>query len=245
VVLDALAGLAPRAGDAQGLGVFDTLWDGARELVRVLSYYEMKNRAGTIGRRGLGPLLARLQGLRPDLRVHLVGHSFGARLVAFSLLGLPAVPATPVRSLLLVQGAFSHFSFADPMPIDGARRGALAGVADRVDGPLLATFTAADRAVGWWYPNASRLSREDDQAADVPGYRWGGMGFDAFQQARTVDQRLEPPGTPYGWKAGTFYRLDATHVVNRQLSWFAGAHSDIRKPEIAWAAVTAAGLADG
>jgi hypothetical protein len=57
-----------------------------------------------------------------------------------------------------------------------------------------------------------------------------------------VSRRLEPAGSWYDWQAGTFYRMDANQVINRDLSWLAGAHSDIRKPELAWAAVSAAGL---
>src|SRR6266568_4032846 len=38
---------------------FTTLWSGAREVLRSMSYYEMKNRAGVIGRNGLGPLLGK------------------------------------------------------------------------------------------------------------------------------------------------------------------------------------------
>jgi hypothetical protein len=55
------ATMAPRAGsDAQGVGnLFGQLWSGGRELLRTLSYYEMKNRAGVVGRQGLGPLTAR------------------------------------------------------------------------------------------------------------------------------------------------------------------------------------------
>ena len=52
----------------------------------------MKNRAGTVGRNGLGPLLGRLPA---GVRVHLVGHSFGARLVSFALAGLPAGARRP------------------------------------------------------------------------------------------------------------------------------------------------------
>lgn len=243
VAFEAMAGLAPACGShAQGRDLFGTLWDGGRELFRVLSYYEMKNRAGVVGRVGLGPLLARLQQGRRDLRVHLVGHSFGARLVGFALTALPPTPATPVKSLLLVQGAFSHFSFAPALPFDGSRAGALAAVADRVDGPLLATFSTADRAAGWWYPNASRLARQDHQGADEFGYRWGAMGHDGYQQEGVQASSLGPVGTAYDWRPRTFYRLDANNVVNRNLSWSAGAHSDIRKPEIGWAAVTAARL---
>ena len=50
----------------------------------------MKNRAGTVGRVGLGPVLGRLPA---GVRAHLAGHSFGARLVSFALAGLPAGPS--------------------------------------------------------------------------------------------------------------------------------------------------------
>ena len=76
---------ADPASSAQGiLDPFSTLWHGAREVLRDMSYYEMKNRAGVIGRAGLGPLLGRLAAAAPGLRVHLMGHSFGARLVAYA-----------------------------------------------------------------------------------------------------------------------------------------------------------------
>jgi hypothetical protein len=245
--LEALATLAPGSGGGSE-DMFGTLWDGGRELVRVLSYYEMKSRAEVIGRDGLGRMLGRLRQARPNLRVHLLGHSFGARLVAFALAALPTASESPVKSLLLVQGAFSHFAFSPALPLIPPRAGALARFADRVDGPLLATFSAADRALGWWYPNASMLAREDDRIrCPEPvsagfGYRWGGLGHDGYQQDAVISQRLQPVGSRYDWRPGKFYRLDANLVINRDLSWLAGAHSDIRKPEIAWAAVNAAGL---
>src|SRR5439155_2151229 len=157
-------------GDTQGFDPFSRLWHGARELLRTMSYYEMKNRAGVIGRRGLGPLLADLQERNGQLRAHLLGHSFRARLVAFALSGLPATAtgqASPVKSLLLIQGAFSHFAFSPGKP------GALATMADRVDGPLVATHSVHDRAVGLWYPNASRLARQNNQDLDDFNFEWG------------------------------------------------------------------------
>ena len=43
---------------AQGLpNPFSGLWNGAEEVLRSMSYYEMKNRAGVIGQGGLGPML--------------------------------------------------------------------------------------------------------------------------------------------------------------------------------------------
>lgn len=244
-VLTTMAGLAPSGGgDAQGFNPFKLLWDGGRELLRATSYYEMKNRAGVIGRNGLGPLLVRLQAANPAIRIHLLGHSFGARLVAYALAGLPADrtgPASPVKSLTLIQGAFSHFSFAPDAPV-AAGSGALAGFADRVDGPLVCTYTSTDRAVGWWYPNASRLARQDNQGLGDFNFRWGGMGHDGYQHDQVTPGQLQAQGTDYDFQPGRFYRLNARQVMKRNLSWFAGAHSDISHPEVAWAVLTAAQL---
>jgi hypothetical protein len=247
-VLGHFAAMSKTPGSAaEGLGnPFTTLWNGAREVLRTLSYYEMKNRAGVVGRNGLGPLLGGLSASAGHpVRVHLMGHSFGARLVSFALSGLDGSmtgPASPVKSLVLVQGAFSHFAFARQMPIDASRSGALAGYGNRVDGPLAATFTSADRAVGWWYPMASALKHEDSQSASDLDYRWGGMGHDGYQQSGISTTKLAPPQHPYGFTAGTFYRLDSNAVIKADQSPVSGAHSDIVHPEVAWAAISAAGL---
>ena len=242
------AAMAPHVNTAaQGIpNPFAGLWSGAREVLRTLSYYEMKNRAGVIGQNGLGPLLANLRGPDGPPRIHLMGHSFGARLVAYALAGLPANQtgsASPVKSLTLIQGAFSHFTFASSLMFDPSRAGGLAGDGSRVDGPLLATFSAADRAVGWWYPAASMLSGQDSESAADLVFRWGGMGHDGYQQTPTpTTVTLAPQGKPYGFKTGSFYRLDANAVICAIQSPFSGAHSDIQHPEVLWAVVDAAGL---
>jgi hypothetical protein len=242
------ASMAPHVSTAaQGIpNPFAGLWSGAREVLRTLSYYEMKNRAGVIGQNGLGPLLANLRGPDGPPRIHLMGHSFGARLVAYALAGLPANQtgsASPVKSLTLIQGAFSHFTFASSLMFDPSRAGGLAGDGSRVDGPLLATFSAADRAVGWWYPAASMLSGQDSESAADLVYRWGGMGHDGYQQTPTpAAVVLAPQGNPYGFQTGCFYRLDANAVICANQSPFSGAHSDIQHAEVLWAVVDAAGL---
>ncbi len=242
------AAMAPHASSsAQGIGnPFAGLWTGAREVLRTMSYYEMKNRAGVIGQNGLGPLLAGLRGPGGAPRIHLMGHSFGARLVAYSLAGLPANQtgsASPVKSLTLIQGAFSHFTFASSLMFDPSRGGGLAVDGSRVDGPLLATFSAADRAVGWWYPAASMLAGQDSESASDLVFRWGGMGHDGYQQAPSpTTVVLAPQGKPYGFKTGCFYSLDANAVICANQSPFSGAHSDIQHPQVLWAVVEAAGL---
>ena len=161
-------------------------------------------------------------------------------MVSFTLTGLPAGAPSPVTSLLLVQGAFSHFTFAAPLPVDASRSGFLAGLGSQVDGPLLSTFSAADRAVGWWYPAASMLSHSDSESAEDLTYRWGGMGHYGFQQADAQQLDLLDAGTPYGFQPGRFYRLRIDAVIAADLSPFAGTHSDIRHPQVAWATLAAA-----
>jgi len=169
---------AVHEGGAAGLGdVTARLWRGAKEALRQASYWRMKQRAGVVGQRGLGPLVGRLRAAAPDLRVHLVGHSFGARLVSYALSGLPAEtlqPSSPVKSVLLLQGAFSHFAFADRLPHDPDRSGGLAGMAARVEGPLLVSHSRHDSAVGastrWrrWPPGTTPPASRTGSSAGAP-----------------------------------------------------------------------------
>ncbi|HVV11350.1 hypothetical protein [Amycolatopsis sp.] len=233
-------GSAPPGSSAQGIGDwFGRAVAGAKDAVRVLSYNIMKTRAGDIGRSGLGPLLRQLHTRAPDVRVHLLGHSFGARLVSFALAGIDSPGNSPVHSLLLLQGAFSHWAFSPAQGNPFGRPGALNGMGDRVHGPLLATYSEFDWAVGVWYPRASFLTGEGLQAKEAD--RWGGMGSDGYQDVDPSAEARIPAGLPPRFEPGTFYRVHAGDVINNvRGSSFSGAHSDIRKPEIAELAVLAA-----
>jgi hypothetical protein len=218
----------------QGLGDwFSTALNGAKDALRVLSYNTMKARAGTIGTTGLGPLLADLHRGSPSLRVHLVGHSFGARLVSFALSGVGAPDQSPVASLTLVQGAFSHWSFAHAQDNPFGEAGALNTFVDRVHGPLVATYTVFDWALGRWYPKASFLAQQSSESS-VAG-RWDAIGADGFLAVTpAVDTTADAFGsTDHAFTAGTFCRVNAAAIINNTDGQaFAGAHSDIYKPAI-------------
>jgi len=235
-------GSAPSAGAQQGIADwFGKAVNGAKDVMRVFSYTTMKARAGTVGQNGVGPLLAALHAQSPAVRVHLIGHSFGARLVSFALAGVGPPDGSPVASLLLLQGAFSHWSFAHAQDNPFGSPGALNAYADRVRGPLVATHTVYDWAVGVWYPKASFLAQQDAQA--VVADRWGGMGSDGFQAVKPSGDQAMPAqgGTNYGLAPGTFYRIDCAAVINNTAGEpFSGAHSDIRKPPVAQLAAAAA-----
>ncbi|MEU0600536.1 serine-threonine protein kinase [Streptomyces sp. NPDC006393] len=211
-------------------------WDGAKELLRQATYYAMKRRAGTVGERGLGPAVGRLAQAAPDLRIHLVGHSFGGRLVSFALRGLPA-GVRAVKSVTLLQGAFSHYAFAARLPDDPRAGGVLQGQEHRIDGPLVCCHSRYDSALGTFYPLASRMADDDRSVLGVDvgaalGARWGAMGHDGVQavpgtRACTLAAALGAP-----LPASGCVNVDAAEVVRRG-GPPSGAHSDIVHPELA------------
>ncbi|MFF8600359.1 serine-threonine protein kinase [Streptomyces sp. NPDC015232] len=198
-------------------------WKGAREALRQATYFTMKRRAGVVGERGLGPLLGELGRAAPGLRVHLVGHSFGARLVAHALRGLPS-GARNVRSVTLLQGAFSHYAFAARLPHDRGHGGSLAGLQHRIDGPLVACHSHRDTALRVFYPLASRISR-DDQSLLGDERRWWAIGYDGVQAV---------PGTAARTLAAVLADgLPGTGCVSVDTAAVVSEHSDICHAELA------------
>ncbi|MGW3139637.1 serine-threonine protein kinase [Streptomyces sp. NPDC001139] len=210
-------------------------WDGAKELLRQATYYAMKRRAGTVGERGLGPAIGRLAAAAPNVRVHLVGHSFGGRPLSFALRGLPEGVRT-VKSVTLLQGAFSHYAFAARLPQDPRTGGVLQGQQNRIDGPLVCCYSRYDQALGTLYPLASRMAGQNDTLAgfDVlgAGGEWGAMGHDGVQ-AVPGTVRLDLAEALRGPLAASgCVNVDASAVVRRG-GPPCGAHSDIVHPELA------------
>jgi hypothetical protein len=228
--------VAPAEGEAFLGGLGKRVWDGAKELLRQATYYAMKNRAGTVGERGLGPVLGLLAAAAPGVRVHLVGHSFGARLVSFALRGLP--PGVRVASVTLLQGAFSHYTFSGPLPFD-SRGGALHGMQQRVTGPLVAAHSGHDMALGVFYPLASRMAGEDESLLGL-GDRWGAMGHDGFQALDGTPALALADALAGPFPGGGCVSVDASSVVCSG-GPPSGAHSDICHEELARLVLRAAG----
>ncbi|MFF5976299.1 serine-threonine protein kinase [Streptomyces sp. NPDC012769] len=214
----------PRTEALFGRDRVKRLWKGAKEALRQATYYTMKRRAGVVGERGLGPLLGELARTAPGLRVHLVGHSFGARLVAHALRGLPAGART-VKSVTLLQGAFSHYAFAARLPHEPGHGGALRDLQKRIDGPLVACHSHRDTALRVFYPLASRLARDDESLLGRDNPRWWAIGYDGVQAvpgtaALTLEAALRD-GPP----ASGCVSVDGARVVSE--------HSDICHEELA------------
>lgn len=233
----ALLSVASRGGDDRedasaqlfslpGGTVMDRL--GAPDLLDFLAYYELKARAGTIGERGLAPFLATLA--RP--KIHLVGHSFGGRLVTAAA---NARPAGSLATLTLLQAAFSHHGFAADW--GGGAPGAFRRVLDErvVTGPILVTHTANDLAVGVAYAIASRIAGQTASLTGDASSPYGGMGRNGAQRtAEAVMAELVPVSGTYHWRPGVPHNLRADRFVR--------AHNDVTGPQIAhalWSAIAA------
>jgi hypothetical protein len=214
--------------------------------LRTLSFWKMKDRARQFGEGGgsrfLNALL-RAAGDR-DVRLHLMGHSFGCIVVSASLAGPDGANLVrPVHSLALVQGALSLWSYCSAIPAAPRRKGYFRAVTDgRVQGPVVTTRSSHDTAVGRWYPLAARAAGQVVFAAPGQLPKYGGVGSFGAQGPglKLVDQLMLAADEPYGFEAGTVYNLEGSGVI-RAGGGFSGAHSDIARPEVAHAVWQAAG----
>lgn len=216
----------------------DTIWHGAKQALRMAAYYKMKTCADRIGRKGLAPLLERLSGQDPGIRVHLLGRDLGARLVAFAACGITSSAASPVASLYLVEGALSAWSFANVTPFGTA--GALSHCNDRVHGPLVAIFSENDRAMSRAYQAWVRRPQQDAASDIDPANLWSAMDSHGFQGVSPARSITLLPGGAYSLTPGSFYNVDRSAVLaGTSQPSFTGADSLTENPEAAWLAAVA------
>ncbi|MDQ6831715.1 MAG: hypothetical protein M3081_22900 [Gemmatimonadota bacterium] len=220
-------------GGAAGLGdMFGGIKAGAMNLLNFVTYYQMKNRAGDIGRGGASAALRTIKAAAPNIRIHLVGHSFGGRLVTAIALGPDGQGALGVESMSLLQAAYSHYGLGAKQ--DGIADGFFRKVVTekRVSGPVIITHTRNDKAVGTAYAMASRVARQVGAALGDASDQYGGMGSNGAQHTpESVEETLHVPGTAYPFAGGKVYNLLADKFVS--------GHSDITNDPVAYAVVSA------
>ncbi|MEE6262667.1 hypothetical protein [Plantactinospora sonchi] len=231
----ATAGFTPGAVAASDLGGAVGLdLDGAvrraRDLLNVTSYYTMKDRAGKVGAGGVATLLAGLAGVAPGARLHLAGHSFGARALAAA-----GAKHLAVHSVTLLQAAFSHHGFA--VDFDGRGHHGLFRpllTSGRMTGPLVITHTVNDRAVGLAYALASRLARQAGAGVGDANDPYGGLGRNGALKTPEVFQPagdLQEVGGGYAFRPGRVHNLRADTFIR--------SHSDVSSPQVGYALLNA------
>jgi hypothetical protein len=218
-------GIDDQAGGAAGLGdLFSGMKAAAWRLLNYATYYQMKERAGVVGK-ALNGMLGTVRQLRPDLRIHLVGHSFGARVVTAAVDGPTALQPS---SLTLLQGAFSHNGFTEKFDThtDGFFRKIISQA--KVNGPILVTHTVNDRAVGIAYPLASRISADNRTAFGDENDVFGGIGRNGAVKMKpdeVVKGRLLPDTSSYQFVAKKVHNLRADEFIS--------GHSDVMGRQVA------------
>ncbi|SAK74955.1 CHAT domain protein [Caballeronia calidae] len=228
------------------LGFGDAVKDAMLSPLRQLSFWAMKDRARRFGETAAHDLLAKVQGTSSDVRVHLMGHSFGcivmSAMVAGPQNGKPLARA--VDSLFLVQGALSLWSYGNEIPYAIGSSGYFHRiVADGlVRGPLITTRSVHDTAVGRFYPLGARIKGQRLLGATFPEY--GGIGAFGVQgvagERQATDMRMTAGDLAFECAEARIYNLDASDVI-RNGDGPSGAHSDIAHPEVAhafWAGVS-------
>ena len=217
------------ATDAVGLNLeFADPRRMARRLLNYTTYYTMKERSRTVGEKGLLPLLDQIvDAARPaGVRLHLVGHSFGARLVTSAA----ALSPHSIASLSLLQAAFSHRAFSSTLIPPGAFRSVLAGP---LAGPCIVTHTHNDKAVLLAYAVASRVAGQVSAGVGDPNDPYGGLGANGAIATDEADEgTLESAAHNYTFTRGRIQNLLAdAHIAH---------HGDVRNPEVANAVLQAA-----
>jgi hypothetical protein len=228
------AGAASPEGGAAGLigDIFGGIKGAIIKFVNVFSYFEMKERAGTIGTQGVAKLLDELG--KTAERIHLIGHSFGGRVVTAAA---KSSSTDRLKTMTLLQAAFSHNGF---QPGIGFFRDVIAN--SRIAGPIIITHTFNDSAVGIAYPAASLLGGQTAAGVSTAGIAaavggpnspFGGLGSNGALHMGTVaifSDMLEL-GKPYTFAAGKIYNLKA--------DLFIAEHCDVTGREVAYAVAAA------
>jgi hypothetical protein len=217
--------------DLQAAGLVGNLMKklDPRLIIRTATVYQMKDRAGRVGFHGVGPLLTELLSAG-DARIHLIGHSYGGKIVLSAASFGEALPRN-VHSILLLQPAVSHLCFASEVPKSG-KPGGYRPVLERVINPILSTFSKHDFPLTKTFHLA--LRRKDDlgeariAAPGEPPSKYAALG--GFGPRRCGEKLVEihDVNVPYQLDPNTkIFGLKGDRTIS--------GHGDISNPSTWWA----------
>lgn len=213
--------------DAEAAGIFSDVF-GIRKVLRLATVRKMKDRAGTVGRGDVSGLISQIVS-DTQTRLHLVGHSYGAKVVLSA-----AVKATlprPITSALLLQSAINHLAFAKD--IGDGRIGGFRMALGKVEKPILATHSKDD------FPLRSIFHlavRRDKDIGEEPGFAsgkglysaMGGYGPSELAAGELLEIIMPAKGRAYPSSGGVeVISLDASEKI--------GGHSEITNDYTFWA----------
>ncbi len=214
---------------AAGLGALDP-----RGPVRTLTVLMMKDRAGTVGCHGVHDVLRELLEVAPGARAHLIGHSYGAKVV-LSALCCGDLPRK-VNSVLLLQPAVNAWCFAADVAGEGFPGGYRKAL-ESVELPILSTYSRHDEPLTKLFHLAVRR-RSDLGEVKIAGSApsryaaLGGFGPQGCSAEECVDIDIMPAGEPYPLGSGVpkLFGVRGDRAIS--------GHGDVVNEATAWALYT-------
>lgn len=205
-----------------------------RQLLKPFTVWQMKDRAGKVGVRGVKPLLEGLLA-RSDARVHVLGHSYGCKVVMTAASALPA-RVRPLHSAVLLQPAVSQYAFSRTVPERPGISGGFVPALARVKLPVIATFSANDTALTRGFHLALRRKDDLGEQPTIAGSSpslYGALGGFGPQEADATIVQIHDEADPYAFPAGgRLLGVQATRTIS--------GHGDISNPSTWWLAYCAA-----
>lgn len=222
---------APGAPQAAGfLSALDP-----RGLIRAATVLLMKDRAGRVGGTGVASLLGDILDAG-DARVHLIGHSYGGKVMLSALARNPS--QRRVDSVLLLQPAMSHLCFAEDIDETAAGRegaarpGGYRVTLDRTRQPVMTTFSRHDIPLTRLFHLAVHRASDLGEAtiAGEPPSRYAALGGFGPRGAddETDVQSARAPGVPYP------PTTDRVRIVALESSDVIDGHGDVVNDATAW-----------
>lgn len=197
-----------------------------REGIRLATVRQMKDRAGRVGAAGVARAVRQL--VATPARVHLVGHSYGCRVV-LSAVAAGGAPPRDVDSVLLLQPALNALAFAQD--VDG-RPGGYRRALDRVRLPIVTTRSKHDMPLTRVFHLGLRR-RSDLGEAEIAGgpsrfAALGGVGPQDLGTGELVNITMPDVGGPYPLRG-------AHRVVAVDGTAYIPSHGDVESDQTAWA----------
>ena len=208
-------------GDAIKKG-FSGIRNAIANVLDVTTYFEMKKRAGKVGTAfGAKYLQPQLSATR---KLHLVGHSFGGRLVTAATSALNH--GASIQNLVLMQAAFSHNGLTTAFK--PGSNGAFANVVSQSKAKrIVVTHTHNDKACLIAYPLASRVSNDLASGFGDINDPFGAMGANGprlLPATIHADVTADAQGN-----VGALAKL----VVGVRSDQFVGGHTEVWTPRMA------------
>lgn len=216
-----------------GLGAAGLLDFDPRGVLRVFTVLQMKDRAGIVGQNGVA-LTARRVLDETGARLHLVGHSYGAKVVTTALVNSGA--GRRVQSALLLQPAINHLAFAPD--IGDGTAGRFRPAFDMCVHPIYATYSRNDKALYRLFHLAARRHKDIGEAqmgaGSVSRYAaLGGYGPQEYLAGEVANIAIPAAGIPYPALDGGVRLLALNGATGID------GHGDVNTPFTYWAMLDA------